>query len=218
VLLFGGEPGVGKTRLLDEAAALAAQAGWRVLHGDCRRRAGDPYAPLTEAVADSLRRLPQGERQSVVRVAPFLHLLLPELLGTGDVRFDEEVGIAPSPSALPPEHRRRLLFAAVTDYLHAVAGAAGTLLVLDDLQWAGEDALDLLASSALIERGQALMRPDAKRLRVIGAYRDTEPLVGSPLGEFVAELARGSSVRMLSLGPFSDAWAEKLLLGQISAG
>ena len=42
VLLFAGEPGIGKTRLLDEAAARAAQTGWRVMRGGCQRRAADP--------------------------------------------------------------------------------------------------------------------------------------------------------------------------------
>ena len=39
---------------------------------------------------------------------------------------------------------------AVARYLANMAGPAGTLLVLDDLQWAGPDALDLL--TALVER------------------------------------------------------------------
>ena len=41
---------------------------------------------------------------------------------------------------LPPEQERRLMFAAVGRLLSNTAGPAGTLLVLDDLQWAGADA------------------------------------------------------------------------------
>jgi predicted ATPase len=47
-----------------------------------------------------------------------------------------------------------------------MAGPAGTLLVLDDLQWAGADALDLLATLARL--------PADVLVRVVGAYRDTE--------------------------------------------
>ena len=43
------------------------------------------------------------------------------------------------------EHERRLLFNAVEDYLWAIAGEAGTLLLMDDLQWATRDALELLS-------------------------------------------------------------------------
>ena len=39
------------------------------------------------------------------------------------------------------------MVAAVARFLANVAGPAGTLLVLDDLQWAGPDALDLLVSA-----------------------------------------------------------------------
>ena len=49
VLLFAGEPGIGKTRLLDEAADRAAQTAWRVVRGGCQRRAADLYAPLSGA-------------------------------------------------------------------------------------------------------------------------------------------------------------------------
>jgi predicted ATPase len=55
--------------------------------------------------------------------------------------------IEPLPAwTLPPEQERRLMYAAVERFLANVAGPGGALLVLDDLQWAGPDALELLAS------------------------------------------------------------------------
>src|SRR5262249_34775460 len=83
VLLFAGEPGMGKTRLLDEAAANAAQSGWRVVRGGCQRRAADPYAPLSAAVADALNSLPVADRDHVIERAGPLELLLPELALAG---------------------------------------------------------------------------------------------------------------------------------------
>src|SRR5437764_8045984 len=51
LLLLAGEPGIGKSRLLREAAQRAASGGWRVLAGGCQRRGGqEPYAPLLEAL------------------------------------------------------------------------------------------------------------------------------------------------------------------------
>ena len=62
--------------------------------------------------------------------------LLPELAGGP---------IEPVPHwLLTPEQERRLMGQAVERFLVNIAGPAGTLLVLDDLQWAGSDALDLL--------------------------------------------------------------------------
>src|SRR5438477_5512861 len=46
VLLLAGEPGIGKSRLLGEAAQRGGGHGWRVLEGGCQRRGGqEPYAP-----------------------------------------------------------------------------------------------------------------------------------------------------------------------------
>jgi transcriptional regulator with XRE-family HTH domain len=50
VLLLAGEPGIGKTHLLQALARQAAAAGWCVLMGGSRRRGGEePYVPLIDA-------------------------------------------------------------------------------------------------------------------------------------------------------------------------
>ncbi|HKC75238.1 MAG TPA: hypothetical protein VKF37_13730, partial [Chloroflexota bacterium] len=79
---------------------------------------------------------------------------------------------------------------------------AGTLLVLDDLQWAGPDALDLLA---------ALVRGAPASLRVVGAYRDTEVRPADPLGLMLADLARAGLARHHALRPLAAEEAAALL-------
>ena len=69
VLLLAGEPGMGKTRLLEEAASRAAGGGWGVAQGGCLRRAQDAYAPLSGALDDALQRLPDGQRAEALRQA-----------------------------------------------------------------------------------------------------------------------------------------------------
>lgn len=59
VLLIEGEPGIGKTRLLREAASRGVAAGWTVLEGGCQRRSGqEPYAPLIGALLACVRQVP----------------------------------------------------------------------------------------------------------------------------------------------------------------
>ncbi|HEX6510251.1 MAG TPA: AAA family ATPase, partial [Chloroflexota bacterium] len=197
-LLFAGEPGIGKTRLLDEAATLAVDQGFVVISGRCQRRDEDPYDPLTDALAHSIRELPDPTRTLVVEDAPWLTLLLPELTPLADLRPPVPGGID-----LPAEQRRRLLFAAVAGYLRRIAGRAGTLLLLDDLQWAGPDALDLLAL--------LLTAPSAPPIRLIGAYRDSDTAPDAPLADLVADLARSALVQVQPLHPLPPSDAEALL-------
>ena len=72
VLLLAGEPGIGKTRLLQAAAQQAVARGWCVLVGGCQRRGGeDPYAPLLAALARHLGLLTAGAaRRRTARAAP----------------------------------------------------------------------------------------------------------------------------------------------------
>jgi tetratricopeptide (TPR) repeat protein/transcriptional regulator with XRE-family HTH domain len=198
VLLLAGEPGMGKTRLLEEAASRAAGGGWSVARGGCLRRAHDAYAPLSGALDDALQRLPAGQRAEALRQAGQMDLLLPELAPPGG----PSPGESGAPAGFQPEQQRRLLVSSAGRLLRAVAGPAGTLLVLDDLHWAGPDAVDLLAA--------LLAAAGSPPLRVIGAYRDSE--TSARLDEFAADLARASLVRVLPLGPLTDADAGRLLL------
>jgi tetratricopeptide (TPR) repeat protein/transcriptional regulator with XRE-family HTH domain len=197
VLLLAGEPGMGKTRLLEEAASSAGSGGWSVARGGCLRRAQDAYAPLSGALDDALQRLPTGQRAEALRQAGRVDLLLPELAppsGPGP-------GESGAPAGVQPEQQRRLLVSSARRLLRTVAGPAGTLLVLDDLHWAAPDVIDLLAA--------LLAAAGSSPLRVIGAYRDSE--TPARLDEFVADLVRASLVRLLPLGPLTDTDAGHLL-------
>jgi tetratricopeptide (TPR) repeat protein len=151
-----------------------------------------------------LERLPDDARAHALGQARGLDLLLPELAAApGDDPSDGWIE-----RGAEPEQRRRLLFSAVVRCLRAVAGEAGVLLVLDDVHWAGPDALDLLATLVAADGAPAI--------RLIGAYRHSETVTGGRLGEFVADLARASRIRVVELEPLSDAEAQQLLLQSVS--
>jgi tetratricopeptide (TPR) repeat protein/transcriptional regulator with XRE-family HTH domain len=198
LLLLSGEPGIGKTRLLREAASQARLQGMTVLEGGCYQRNGqEPFAPVLNALANYLAHTARARLRADLQGCAWLMRLLPEL---------GEMGLRPVPApdwTLPPAQERRLMFAAVQRFLANVAGPAGTLLVLDDLQWAGTDAFDLLTSLVRVEGAQPL--------RVLGAYRSTEVHAPHPLAVGLADLARDGLVRPVVLGPLAPRDAATLL-------
>jgi tetratricopeptide (TPR) repeat protein/transcriptional regulator with XRE-family HTH domain len=195
LLLLAGEPGIGKSRLLQHTAQQALAVGWQVVAGGCQRRGGqEPYAPLPEALMAALRAQTSAQLRVALRGCAWLVRLLPELA---------EAPIEPLPDwRVSPEQERRLLFAAVGRLLANVAAPAGVLLVLDDLQWAGADALDLLAT---------LVRGGGAPLRIVGAYRDTEVRAADPLAVALADLAHAGLVHRQLLPPLAPAAVRQLL-------
>jgi transcriptional regulator with XRE-family HTH domain len=68
VLVLAGEPGIGKSRLLGEAARRAVSGGWQVLAGGCQRRGGqEPYAPILGALQGCMRRRSPADLRADLR-------------------------------------------------------------------------------------------------------------------------------------------------------
>jgi len=198
VLLLAGEPGIGKSRLLHEAALRAVDGGWTVLQGGCQRPGGqEPYAPVLVALERYLQDQPADERRRDLHGCTWLVRLLPELATS----VDEVAG----PGRLPPEQERRLVVRAVARFLSNVSGSAGTLLLLDDLQWAGPDALALL--SALVRS----YVPGSPALRVVGAYRAADVRPQDALAVAMADLAQAELAAHLTVGPLQPQEAARLL-------
>src|SRR5262245_19208143 len=203
LLLLAGEPGIGKSRLLHETCLGTSERGWTVLAGSCHRRSGQElYSPVLTALHRDLAGRSLTELRENLHECTWLVRLLPELT---------ELAVIPAPTwSLPPDQERRLMFGAVARYLANRAGPSGTLLVLDDLQWAGQDALDLLA---------ALVRaPYEQPMRFLGAYRSTEVGIGSPLADLLADLAREGLAAERILAPLAQQDATTLLEALLGEG
>src|SRR5205085_10996499 len=114
LLLFSGEPGLGKSRLLAEASGEAMRRGWSVREGGCQRRGNqEPFAPIAGALVSVLDRSGPATSRALLRGCAWLVPLLPELAGS-------------MPEALPqwalaPDQERRLMFDAVARLLANLA-------------------------------------------------------------------------------------------------
>jgi DNA-binding SARP family transcriptional activator len=185
LFLLAGEPGIGKSRLGDEAAAIARERGARVLTGRCWEAGGAPaYWPWTQALRAYMRETHDHDHEPSAQLgsdAADLLQLVPDL--------------AP-PSPLDPEGERFRLFDATAQFLRNASKDRPIMLVLDDLHAADEPSLLLLR---FVARELASMR-----VLVVGAYRDVDPTLGEPLIELLGELAREPVVRRLALGGMSE--------------
>ncbi len=101
LVMIGGEPGVGKTRLAEELADEARQRNMLALTGRCYEMEGaPPYTPFVEMVEAAVRMFPpEALRDALGDSAPEVAKLMPELRRL----FPD---IAP-PLDLPPEQERR---------------------------------------------------------------------------------------------------------------
>ena len=187
--VIAGEPGIGKTRLAEELAALAGARAVPVLWGGCTAAEGAPaYWPW--------RRI----------LRSWLAVVGPDRAAAAMAGFGEVARLAPELPGEPVESDRFALFDAVARFLVTVAEEAGLVLVLDDVQWADADSLALLAHvTREVTRGRLLVvatvRPAERDLALGGlvielfGWDDAE--VGAALGgvpdpDFVAAVARRS--------------------------
>jgi hypothetical protein len=181
--IIAGEPGIGKTALIDALIAqVSAEEDRCVGHGQyvASYGAGEPYLPVLEALGRQGRG-PDGPRLvSVLRqYAPSWLAQLPALLPAAAW---EALQRAVGPTG-QTRMRREL-----TEALDAFTAEHPLVLVLEDLHWSDRATLDWLASVA--------RRPDPARLLRLGTYRPGETVVQAhPLRAILTSSGRTDSVR-----------------------
>jgi DNA-binding SARP family transcriptional activator len=193
VVLVAGEPGIGKTRLAEEAARRAVAAGMQVAWGRCHEGDGAPALwPWVQVVRQLAAGLAPGQLAAMLGPsAARLGQLMPELAEATPPLPVADLGAA-----------RFQLNQAVAGLLRRLAGARPLLVVVDDLHWADVPSLSLLAFVA----GEV---QDA-RLVVVGTYRDVEALAGQPLADTLGALAR-EPVERIPLGGLDRAGVAALI-------
>ena len=197
LVMLGGGPGVGKSRLAMEMAEYASRVGFRCLVGHCYERDEPfPYLPFVEIIEsglaqaaslDDFRRRMGDNAAELAQIAPSLRRVFPDI---------------PQPLELPPAQKRRYLFQSVSEALARAARTRSYLYILEDLHWADESTLALLIHLA----NRVAQLP----VVIIGTYRDGYSENNPALVRTLEELIR-LGIRPLKLGGLSkDAVAQML--------
>ena len=176
LVLIGGPPGVGKSRLTREASAIAEKLGMVVYTGNCLdMESPPPYQPAIDHLEQAARSLSAEAFRTALGVnAPELAKLLPALRQ----RYDD---IPQSPD-LTPEQERRYMLAGVGEFIERATSVRPMVLTYEDLHWADESTLLLVRHLGARSREIPLL--------VIGTYRDDELEPGRPLTTAIGPLFR----------------------------
>ncbi len=183
-MVISGEAGIGKTRLLAECVDRIRADSGQVLYGMCVQMSsgGLPYGPILEALR---RLLKEKGARSLTELVGAGHADLDRLLLIDEPLDDHTVE---SPHRL---HRSRL-FEEFLALLTRLAQDAPLLLVVEDVHWAEQSTLDLLAFLT------AALRQERVMLAV--TYRDDQ-LGSSLLPSTLLELLRSPVMTRLALPP-----------------
>jgi tetratricopeptide (TPR) repeat protein len=187
-VLVAGDPGAGKSALLDAAARSLATDGWEVAWGRCPEVEGAPAAwPWTELLRSLAVRRPPSDEQAEV-LAPLL----------------DDAAVRPTgPDAVA---QRFYLHRAVGGYLAEVAAATPLLLLLDDVHRADPESLEMLTAVVEAVRDKPVV--------VVAAYRSDE--VDSRLADTLTALVPRDPVRVQLGGLSADEVTE--LVTALSGG
>ena len=195
--ILRGEPGVGKTRLMQEAAAEARARGFLALTGRCYEMEGaPPYNAFVEIIEGAAHALDAGTLAAVLgadgpqaaKLVPRLRELVP--------------GLPPAPER-PAAIERRFLLEALQAIIERLAARQPLFLLFEDLHWI--DASTLVLFQHVVRRTVPL------RVAVLATYRDTEAFPDRPFTAALAEIERQPQTVQLRVQRLTRAAVADLL-------
>ncbi len=187
-----GDPGIGKTTLVDAfLAEVAAPKGALIASGSCVEHLGaaEAYLPVLAALGALCRGA--GDRRFVdllARHAPTWLAQMPGLLG------DEE--LQSLALRIQGASQARML-RELAEAFDVIAAERPLVLVLEDVQWADDSTTDLLAMLGA--------RREPARVLVVATCRPAEIAKGDGLARVIAELRARKQAAALALETWSLA-------------
>ncbi|HEY3668328.1 MAG TPA: AAA family ATPase, partial [Polyangiaceae bacterium] len=191
MIFVTGEPGIGKTTLIDAfLAQIAAPQGALIATGSCIEQlgSGEAYLPVFASLGAACRT---PERERVVDVlwrhAPTWLAQMPALIADENVKALQ----ARVQGATQPRMLREL-----AEAFDALAAESPLVLVLEDMQWSDRSTTDLVALLGA--------RRDPARVLIILSYRQAELTKGDGLAKIIVELGARKQALILHLESLTE--------------
>jgi tetratricopeptide (TPR) repeat protein len=192
LLCVAGEPGIGKTTLVEDfLGELAAEGQCTISRGRCSERlAGtEAYLPLLEAL-ESLLQSDRSLAATMKRIAPTWYAQLLPL----STESEESARLLAEVRAASQERMKREL----ANFLQAVAEPQPLVVFFDDLHWADVSTIDLLNFLA--------GKFDVMRVLIVVTYRPSDILLANhPFSQIKPDLQARGVCRELLLDFLSEA-------------
>jgi DNA-binding CsgD family transcriptional regulator len=194
VILLLGEAGFGKTRLLREVMADAADRGFLTVLGENFEYAAEAFAPAVQAFGSLARAEPRA-----MPTLPAARRLFGRFLDRFQPENDDD--------AVPEPWQKRRLFVLAGDVLERAADRSPIVLAVDDAQWADPESLELLTYLASrLERSRAI---------VVLSGRIERANAREPFARALADLERFKWCSRVLLGPLSVPEMRELVLSAV---
>ena len=189
---LAGEPGIGKTTLVEDfLAELATEHQGTIARGQCSERlAGtEAYLPLLEAL-ESLLQSDESIATAMKQLAPTWYAQVVPLSGDGE----ESARLLAEVRAASQERMKREL----ANFLQSVAHPLPLVLFFDDLHWADVSTIDLLSFLA--------GKFDVMRVLIVVTYRPSDMLLAKhPFAQIKPDLQARGVCRELLLEFLNEA-------------
>ncbi len=194
-LLVVGEAGVGKTRFIDEIAALAIGRGAITIRGSCRVEGdgGVPYAPIAEGLRGLIRDAPAD------LVAAAVGSSGPDLARIAPV-FGREEHLRGREAA---ESLQARLFDSLLGFLERLSQRSPVLIVVEDLHWADAATRHTVAFLAGTLRTESAT--------IVLSYRSDELPRRHPIVAWLAGLERSDRLERIDLAPFDASETREVM-------
>jgi hypothetical protein len=214
LVVVSGEPGIGKTRLLDEMATLARVRDVRVLRGrSAEQDRSLPYQGFCELIQDHCRQsesrsADSGPTADLSDLAGELVALFPMLNEISEIRSAAGSDPRLTPSGKQGPEDRTQVFELLARTLTRLGRGRPLLLILEDLH---------VADVSIEALPYIVRRLGPTPTLILGSYRSTEVDRKHPLTRALEGFRGDPGFQQIALGPYSPS-EHRLLLETLVGG